>query len=157
MAGSSFSDRLYQAEFHVPERRLLSFILLLPCLGLSRFPLQSSELHESWGSSVPGIWNAENTELMGEAGLQSPPRSYLEAQGTGIRCRMRNKGQSTALRMEPCSLMLASASSACPSPHRTREVSKFIGFFHFLRKLVGRGHLCGHKATPAAQVSWLVS
>lgn len=52
-------------EPHLPERRLLSFILLLPCLGLSRFPLESSEPHES---PAPGIWNAESTELMWEVG-----------------------------------------------------------------------------------------
>lgn len=71
-------------ESHLPERRLLSFILLLPCLGLSRLPLESSEPHESWGSSARGIWNADSTELTGEAGLQFPPRSYLKAQGAAI-------------------------------------------------------------------------
>lgn len=46
---------LHRQGCHLPERRLLSFILLLPCLGLSKLPLDSSELPTSWDSSDSGI------------------------------------------------------------------------------------------------------
>jgi hypothetical protein len=49
---------------------------LPPCLGLSEFPLDSSGPHKSWGSSVPGIWNADSAELMRD--MASCPRRYLQ-------------------------------------------------------------------------------
>lgn len=80
-ARSSISGGCIRQRVHIPERRLLSFILLLPCFGLSKDPLDSSGPHASWESSVPGIWNAESKELMGEASLRpllpSPLRGYL--------------------------------------------------------------------------------
>lgn len=54
-ARSSLQAGCILQNSHLPERRLLSFILLPPCLGLSEFPLDSSGPQKSWGSSVPGI------------------------------------------------------------------------------------------------------
>ena len=100
---------------HLPDRRLLSFILLLPCLGLSKFPLDSSGPHASWGSSVPGIWNAESTELTGEASPRSlmpfPPRSLPQgsrSSSTGVTWEKKFMGSkhSPSDNLEPQSLML---------------------------------------------------
>lgn len=73
------------------------------------------------------------------------------------RCHMGNTGQSTALQ-----ITWSHAASCWQAPQRAPHCTaqnqrgfKIYRSFHFLRKLVGLGHPCGHNATPAAEVSWL--
>lgn len=120
-------------ELYLPERRLLSFILLLPCLGLSRLPLESSEPHES---PAPGIWNAESTELMWEAGT-------IPSETLSQRSRSSNLGIMWEIRIKAQSVdSLESRRPVLPlqAPHGTAQnqggftVCRPLGVFSFLEK-----------------------
>lgn len=145
-----------EKELHLPERRLLSFILLLPCLGLSRFPLESSEPHES---PAPGTWNAESTELMWEVGTIP---SEMLSQGS----RSSNLGVTWGMRIKAQSAdSLESRRPVLPlqAPHGTAQnqggfsVCRPLGAFSFLEKTCWtRSPMSGqsHNQSPGLLTLW---